>query len=159
MPQKSNPVAAEALVTLARLNAGDLALLHQSLVHTLERDGMALGVEWTVLPAMLERAAASLRISQDLAEMLRPEPDRIATAFSADRGMMLAEAAGFVLARDMPRTEAIGIVDEALRVMQDDPALILAEALLHLAPGHDWAGLLRPGSNAGETGNIARNDE
>ena len=33
MPHKANPVGAEALVTLARLNAGTLGQLHQAMLH------------------------------------------------------------------------------------------------------------------------------
>ncbi|WBU64202.1 lyase family protein [Paracoccus aerodenitrificans] len=155
MPQKSNPVAAETLVTLARLNAGDLGSLHQALIHANERDGTALGIEWSLLPAMLERAGASLRIARDLAASLRAQPDRIAEAFAADRGMMMAEAAGFLLTQDMPRPEALKIVGKALTAMQSDQTMTLADALSGLVPGRDWAGILAPENNLGDAASIA----
>ena len=155
MPQKSNPVAAEALVTLARLNASDLGGLHQALIHAQERDGTALGIEWALLPGMLERAAASLRIAQDLAQTLRADPARIAASFAADRGAMMAEAAGFLLARDMPRDQALQIVGQALDALRADPRLTLPEALSALAPGRDWPALLAPGANLGQAPAIA----
>lgn len=159
MPQKSNPVAAEALVTLARLNAGDLGTLHQALIHAQERDGAALALEWALLPAMLERTAASLRIAQELAQTLRADPARIAANFAADRGAMMAEATGFLLTRDMPRTAALKIVAEALRAMQADPMLTLANALATLAPGRDWPALLAPDANLGQAPAIAAKAE
>lgn len=159
MPQKSNPVAAETLVTLARLNAGAVGTLHQAMVHAYERDGSALEIEWALLPDMLEHAAASLRIGLDLAQSLRANPDRVAASFAADRGMMMAEAAGFTLARDMPRPKALKIVGSALSAMQDDDKLTLAEALAPLAPEHDWAEILTPGRNTGEAESIAGHDE
>ena len=159
MPQKSNPVAAETLVTLARLNAGALGTLHQALVHAAERDGAALEIEWALLPEMLERAAASLRIGLDLAQTLRADPARIAAGFAADRGMMLAEAAGFALARDMPRGDALAIVAQALRAMQADTTLTLAGALAGLAPGRDWAEILSPALNTGDASRIAGDDK
>ena len=159
MPQKSNPVAAETLVTLARLNAGALGTLHQALVHAAERDGAALEIEWALLPEMLERAAASLRIGLDLAQTLRADPARIAAGFAADRGMMLAEAAGFALARDMPRGDALAIVAQALRAMQADTTLTLAGALAGLAPGRDWAEILSPAGNTGDASRIAGDDK
>lgn len=155
MPQKSNPVAAETLVTLARLNAGALGTLHQALVHQAERDGAALEIEWALLPEMMERAAASLRLGLDLAQTLRADPARIADGFAADRGMMLAEAAGFELSRDMARDQALGLVAQALAAMQADPALTLAGALNALAPGRDWACALSPASHTGEAETIA----
>lgn len=157
MPQKSNPVAAETLVTLARLNAGALATLHQSLIHCHERDGVALEIEWAVLPEMLERAAASLRIADGMIGTMRPDPERIAANIAADRGMMMAEAAGFALTRDMARPEALKIVAAALRAMQNDAALTLADALDAHVPGKDWSRILAPDNNLGDAVRIAAN--
>lgn len=70
MPHKSNPVGAEALVTLARYNAGLAGTLQQSMVHENERSGSAWTLEWLVLPQIVETTAASLRISIDLARQM-----------------------------------------------------------------------------------------
>ncbi|QAR28165.1 hypothetical protein EO213_17735 [Paracoccus denitrificans] len=156
MPQKQNPVAAEALATLARLNAGDLAGMHQALVHAQERDGIALGLEWNLLPGMLERSAAALRIACDLAGTLVPRPDRIAATFAADRGRMAAEAAGFLLAQTLPRAEALRIVAQALAQVAGGEAPTLADALARLAPGRDWAEALRPENLTGAAPDQAR---
>lgn len=144
MPQKANPVAAEALVTLARLNAGDVAGMHHALIHAQERDGTALGLEWNILPAMLERTAAALRIAGELACTLAPVPERIAATFAADRGRMCAEAAGFLLARQMPRSKALAVVGEALALVAADDSLTLDGALSRLASGTDWEQELDP---------------
>lgn len=156
MPQKQNPVAAEALVTLARLNAGDLAGMHQALIHAQERDGSALGLEWTLLPAMLERTAAALRIGCALAGTVAPRPDRIAASFAADRGRMAAEAAGFLLTKTMPRDRALAIVAQALAQVDGGKAATLAEALAQLAPGRDWAEALSPQNLTGAAPDQAR---
>ncbi|MDL2401387.1 3-carboxy-cis,cis-muconate cycloisomerase [Rhizobium mayense] len=66
MPHKQNPVAAEALVSLARFNAVQLSGIHQSLVHEQERSGAAWTLEWLLLPPMVMATAASLRLAQDL---------------------------------------------------------------------------------------------
>lgn len=150
MPQKSNPVAAEALVSLARLNAGALGTLHQAMIHAQERDGSALAIEWQILPDMIIRAGAALRLAQPLAETLAPRPDRIAESFARDRGAMLAEAAGFHLARQMPRAEALKLVGAALAELAADDTETLAGALTRLAPGHDWTRVLAPDRNTGE---------
>ena len=46
MPQKSNPIRAEALVTLARRNATLVGGMHQAALHAHERDGAAWQLEW-----------------------------------------------------------------------------------------------------------------
>ncbi|MCB1385725.1 MAG: 3-carboxy-cis,cis-muconate cycloisomerase [Nitratireductor sp.] len=61
MPHKQNPVLAEALVTLARFNATQLAGLHHALVHEQERSGSAWTLEWMLMPQVAIATAASLR--------------------------------------------------------------------------------------------------
>lgn len=77
MPHKSNPVQAEALVTLARFNATMLAAQHHALVHENERSGAAWTLEWLVLPQMLAATAASLRHATALCDGLRFRPARL----------------------------------------------------------------------------------
>lgn len=156
MPQKSNPVAAEALVSLARLNAGAVGTLHQALVHAQERDGSALALEWLTLPDMILRTGAALRLAGGLAATIAPRSDRIGASFARDRGAMLAEAAGFHLARRMPRAEALRVVASALAAIDEDTTETLAGALTRLVPGEDWAGILAPDRNTGEAGAQAR---
>ncbi|MFD0857413.1 lyase family protein [Roseovarius aquimarinus] len=148
MPQKSNPVAAEALVSLAHLNAGALGTLHQALVHADERDGAALGIEWQILPEMILRTGAALRLAEDLARSITPHPARIAAVIAADGGRMMAEAAVFHLCRSMPRGEAEAVVARALAAMGETETL--AGALEESAPGHDWARILAPDRNTGQ---------
>lgn len=156
MPQKSNPVAAEALVSIARLNAGDVGLLHQAMIHAQERDGSALALEWQTLPRMVVRTGAALRLAQQLAETLTPCPVRIGRSFTQDRGAMLAEAAGFYLTGHMPRAEALKIVATALRQVADNETETLAGALARIVPGHDWARVLAPERNTGDAETQAR---
>lgn len=156
MPQKSNPVAAEALIGLARLNAVAVGALYQATVHAQERDGSALALEWRTLPDMAIHTGAALRLAQGLAESLAPRADRIGETFARDRGAMLAEAAGFYLARHMPRADALKIVGAALAELAASDTETLAGALSRLQPGHDWARILAPESNTGDAAGQAR---
>lgn len=71
MPHKQNPVAAEALVALARFNAVQLSGIHQSMVHEQERSGAAWTLEWMLLPQMAIACGASLRLASALAAQIR----------------------------------------------------------------------------------------
>lgn len=153
MPHKANPVVPEALVALARLTAGNLGTLAQAMIHAEERDGTALGLEWFTLPQMAVAAGASLRHGLALAETLKPHPDRIARTFAGDRGMMMAEAAVFALAEDMPRPEAQALVTAAVKAAGRDGTL--ADALAGTAPGRDWPALLDPARGVGDAPGIA----
>ena len=66
MAHKKNPVGAEVLVALARLNAGLLGTLSQSMVHENERSGAAWTLEWIVFPQIAEAAAAGLALADTL---------------------------------------------------------------------------------------------
>ncbi len=71
MAHKSNPVAAETLVALARYNAGLAGTLQQAMVHEYERSGAAWTLEWLTLPPMLETTGASLRLAIQLLDQIR----------------------------------------------------------------------------------------
>ena len=66
MPHKKNPVLAELLVTLARYNAGQVAILHNALVHEQERSGSAWMLEWLTLPQMTITTGAALSAAEEL---------------------------------------------------------------------------------------------
>ncbi len=67
MAHKANPVRAEVLVSLARLNATLLPGMHQALVHEQERSGAAWTLEWLVLPQMAIATGCALRLAAELA--------------------------------------------------------------------------------------------
>jgi 3-carboxy-cis,cis-muconate cycloisomerase len=70
MPHKSNPVAAEVLVSLARYNAGMSGTMAQSLVHEQERSGAAWTLEWLVLPQMVMATGSALLLGQRLLDSI-----------------------------------------------------------------------------------------
>ncbi len=115
MPQKSNPIRAEALVALARLNSGLLGGMYDAMLHAHERDGAAWQVEWRVLPDMVVAAAASLTHAEALARTLVVDADRMRQNLAASHGLLLAEAASFALADHMPRAAAKNLVEEGCR--------------------------------------------
>lgn len=126
MPQKANPVGAEALVTLARSAGGHLGTLHQALIHTEERDGVAWGLEWLALPPLLTATGAGLRHALTLAETLTPDPEAMARNMALGGGAIHAEALAFALAEHMSLGEAQALVKAAARSGDGAP---LAERL------------------------------
>lgn len=69
-PARNEPVAAEAIVALARFNAALLAAMHAAAVHEQERSGAAWTLEWLILPQMATATGAALRISAGLADQI-----------------------------------------------------------------------------------------
>lgn len=70
MAHKSNPVAAELLVALARFNAGLAGTLQQAMVHEYERSGAAWTLEWLTLPQIFVTTGASLRHAATLLDQI-----------------------------------------------------------------------------------------
>lgn len=68
MPHKSNPVAAEVLVALARHNATLVSGMHQALLHEQERSGAAWTLEWLTLPQMVMATGTALHTARTLLE-------------------------------------------------------------------------------------------
>ena len=115
MPQKANPVGAEAIVAIARANAGIVGRLYEAQLHAQEREGAAWAIEWLTLPQIVVGTGAALRIAQELAETLEARPDAMRATMAATGGLMLAEAATFALVAHMPRPEAQALVKAACR--------------------------------------------
>lgn len=63
MPHKSNPVAAEVLISLARFAAGQSGTIAQSMVHENERSGAAWTLEWLVLPQLILATGSALLLA------------------------------------------------------------------------------------------------
>lgn len=156
MPQKANPVGPEALVTLARANAGIVGRLYEAQLHAQEREGAAWALEWLTLPQIVIAAGAALRHAQDLAETLEARPEAMARTMAGTRGMMSAEAATFALVAHMQRPEAQALVKTACKrsvAEGRDLAEVLAEATD--APV-DWRAVLAPEAYLGAAPEIAR---
>ncbi len=70
MAHKSNPVAAETLVALARFNATQVSAAHHALVHETERSGAAWTLEWLILPPMAAATGGALRLAAEMLDDL-----------------------------------------------------------------------------------------
>ncbi len=114
MPQKSNPVAAEALVTLAQYSASLHPLLAQAAQPLEERDGAVWALEWLALPQMATGASTGLRHAADLLDSFVTDTTRMAAQLETAQGAIMAETASFALARHMSRAEATAHVTRAL---------------------------------------------
>lgn len=151
MPQKANPVRANAVLALARHNAGLAGQMQMAALHTLERDGAAWQQEWLVLPQMLLACGAALRQSTALVEGLQVDAARMTANLEAAKGLVLAEAASFALSAHMPRDEAQALVKVACKeAAASDRHLMDVLAEMTEAPV-DWTSLRDPAAYLGMT--------
>jgi len=113
MPQKSNPVGAEVLVTLSRMNAGLLGIIHQAQIQEHERGGSGWMLEWMTLPQMVMAAAGALKQADRLFSTIHVDVQRMRANLERSNGQTLAEAAVFALSAHMPKANAQELVKRA----------------------------------------------
>ena len=151
MPQKANPIRAEALVTLARHSATALASMAQAQVHAQERDGSAWQLEWLTLPGMLSATSAALGHGLTLAGSLEVDAGRMRANLEAGHGLALAEPMSFELARHMPRDAAQQLVAEACRTARAEGRQLVDILCERVALPLDWQHLGDPANHLGAT--------
>ena len=151
LPQKSNPVSSEILVTLARYNANAVGAMHQAMLHGGERSGSAWSLEWLTLPNMVLALSGSLAHAKRIVGGLVVDRARMSANIDATNGLCLAEAVSFALAQHMHRVEAQALVTAmCVAAMEDDQNLIDLVRAQTDAPV-DWDAVARPENWLGDS--------
>lgn len=120
MPQKSNPVQSELIVSAARSNASLLSSMHHALVQEHERATHGWQLEWMSLPLMVANTSSALAKALWLSENLSVDVERMQNNVEESHGLMLAEAAVFELSKQMRRADAKALVGKAAGVARDE---------------------------------------
>ncbi|MEM8862342.1 MAG: adenylosuccinate lyase family protein [Chloroflexota bacterium] len=157
MPQKSNPMVSEALIAIHRTNAGLLGNIHQALIHEHERATGSWQVEWLSLPHMISLTAAALEKAAWLSENLVVNVEKIRQNVMASNGLMLAEAASFVLAEHMPRVEAKTVVRDAVQIVLAENTHLVDVLSQRVDLPIDWAALREEKNYLGMTHQLIDN--
>ena len=144
MPQKVNPIAAETLVSLARMNAGLIGNMHQALIQEHERGGPGWQLEDLSLPQMVVACGAALRHAGKILGGMNVNSERMQINLNASNGLILAEAAIFALSEHMDRASAGALVKEAVSevVASGDHLIEILKSKSDTAI--DWAYLADP---------------
>lgn len=104
MPQKQNPIAASALVALARFAPAQVSAL--SVPHGEARDGAAWFTEWLTLPPLIAAAGRASTIAADAAAGLTPQLTTMDRHLNDPLGLIHAEALSFALTATLRRPDA-----------------------------------------------------
>ena len=113
MPNKSNPITSEMLVTAARMNTTLLANMHHALIAEHERATHGWQLEWNTLPQMICNTSAALGHAGTLVSDMIVDENRMHTNLDASNGMVLAELAVFRLSQITGRERARQLVEMA----------------------------------------------
>ncbi len=106
MPQKSNPITSELILTTARMNSTLLPALHHANLHEHERGTHGMQLEWLTLAQMIGLTSGALEQAMNLSQNMVVDVDRMLENVRASHGLMLAEALSFALDQHMPKIEA-----------------------------------------------------
>ncbi len=149
MPQKSNPIGAEVLVTLSRFNAGLVGLFHQGQIQEHERGGAGWMLEWLVLPQMVMAAVASLNHAAGLFAGITVNVEGMKENVEKSNGLALAEAAVFALSAHMPKPVAQKLVKDACHHSLQTHAHVLDILAQQVNFPIDWKTLKDPKNYVG----------
>jgi 3-carboxy-cis,cis-muconate cycloisomerase len=130
MPQKANPILAEAIIGFG-VTAGQMSgALLRSLEAGHERATGEWQVEWQALPYVLRCAAGALALAGQLVAGLRVDAGRMRRNLALDHGLIMAEAHMSRLAAEIGRDRAHEVVYQAAR-----RARATGESLAGIDPG------------------------
>lgn len=115
MPQKSNPIISELIVTAARTQAGLLSNMVQAMIHEHERATGAWQMEWLALPQMVHLTAVSLSHADFLSKNLVVDTRQMRENVANSNGMMMAEALDLALAPHLGRGESKAVIKQAVK--------------------------------------------
>ncbi len=91
MRHKNNPIIAELLVALSKLNANRLSMIHEILMHKNERDGVSWMVEWSTLYSMLRFTSASLSHFNKCISSLKLNKDNMKKNIDNTYGLIMSD--------------------------------------------------------------------
>ena len=114
MPQKANPIAAEAIVGLAATAQSLAPALLRALEAGHERAAGEWQIEWLVLPQLITFAATALALAGRIAHGLQVFPDVMRQNLARDDGLLMAEAQMMRLAPALGRERAHDLVYRAV---------------------------------------------
>jgi 3-carboxy-cis,cis-muconate cycloisomerase len=144
LPQKSNPVSSEILVTLARYNAHAVGAMHQAMLYEGERSGSAWSLEWLTLPNMILALSGSLAQGERLVRGVLVNRERMIANIEATNGLCLAEAIAFALSKHMPRADAQALVTQKCREAIDSGRHLVDLLSVATDAPVDWNHVRRP---------------
>jgi 3-carboxy-cis,cis-muconate cycloisomerase len=114
MPQKSNPISAEAIIGFGVVAQANAAAMLRALEAGHERATGEWQVEWHAVPNCLVAAASAVAVARDAAATLQVFPDRMRANLTLDGSRILAEAYMIVLAEHVGRDVAHESVYDAV---------------------------------------------
>ena len=141
MPQKSNPVISEFILTAARMNTNLLGGVHQAMLHEHERGTHGMQLEWLTLGQMIGLTSGALEKAVFLSENMVVNQAKMLENVKASQGLMLSEALSFTLAAHMSKTQAKKLSAQIAREAIESNCHLIDVAKEQVSAKIDWDAL------------------
>jgi 3-carboxy-cis,cis-muconate cycloisomerase len=123
MPHKHNPTACTLAIAAARRAPGLLSNFLAGMLQEHERGAGGWQAEWATVEALVQAAGVALESMAEVAAGLKVDVARMRANIDATGGAVFAEKAEMLLAREMGRGAARGVVAESVRKTGSPPEL------------------------------------
>jgi 3-carboxy-cis,cis-muconate cycloisomerase len=123
MPHKRNPTACMLAIAAARRTPGLVASFLTGMLQEHERGLGVWQAEWSTVQAIMQSAGVALESMAEVAEGLTVDAARMRRNIEATQGAIFAEKAMMLLASEMGRDTARGVVEESIRESGSPPDL------------------------------------
>lgn len=120
MPQKRNPISAQALLISARNTTNYMNILYQALLNDHERGTSIWQSEWMAIPNLLIHAAGGIGIASDLLKHLEVYPEKMKENLMKTNGFIMAEAVMMQLAMKIGKQEAHDLIHNLIEQAQKE---------------------------------------
>jgi 3-carboxy-cis,cis-muconate cycloisomerase len=127
MPQKANPITAEAIIGFGIAAEAEGAGLIRTIEAGHERSAGEWQAEWVLLPQVVEHTASALALLRDLVSTLGVDAQAMRRNLEVDGGLLMSEAVMFRLAPEVGRERAHDVVYEAAHGSRRSGRPFLAE--------------------------------
>jgi 3-carboxy-cis,cis-muconate cycloisomerase len=149
MPQKRNPVGAEAVIAIGKLVREQVPVALDCMVVDGERSTGTWMAEWEIVPSSFILASAAMHHIAVLLEGLEIDTERMHRNLGITRGLIMAEAVMMALATEVGRQQAHDLVYEACRKAEQSGKELLDTVredpvLSQFLPWEKLRGLLDP---------------
>jgi 3-carboxy-cis,cis-muconate cycloisomerase len=155
MPQKSNPVIAETIISLFQISTAMEGLMTRAILHRQQRDGAAWALEWHALPQLCMATAKTLALAVNLVLEWQPQAGAMEARLNDGNGLAYAEAISFKLAETMPRPQAQNEIKQ-LCAQALEQGCSLVQLVAQRYPDIDWPAIATPVAQLGDAPEQAR---
>lgn len=144
MPNKSNPVLLETLLSLAGYCRAQSDLMGSTLLVSHERDGVCMSLDRLAFPPLICAAAASITQALKCLASISVNEEAMSRNLIADNGLIMAEMAVFELIKSMERSKASELVRQACELCLTNNSHMIDELESLTDVDLDWDALKQP---------------